>query len=166
MANINLPDPALIRQLFDYDPLTGILKWRSSFGGSSATNKVAGCISSDMRFRIGIKGRRYLSSRICWCWMTGAWPRSYIDHIDGNPSNDSWSNLREATHQQNLWNSKISKRNTSGFKGVYRDGRRWRAMILTDGRLKHLGSFPSPESANAAYCEEAGRLRGIFVRAT
>ena len=42
-----------------------------------------------------------------------------IDHIDGNPSNNNLDNLREASHAENMRNSKIPTSNSSGFKGVY-----------------------------------------------
>lgn len=41
-----------------------------------------------------------------------------IDHIDGNPSNNSFSNLRKVTEDVNLRNKAMYKNNPSGYVGV------------------------------------------------
>jgi hypothetical protein len=38
--------------------------------------------------------------------------------------------------------------NKSGFKGVYRNGKRWIAQINLNGRPTHLGRFLTPEGAS------------------
>jgi group I intron endonuclease len=40
--------------------------------------------------------------------------------------------------------------NTSGFKGVVAKGTRWQASKRIDGKRFYVGSFPTPEAANAA----------------
>lgn len=90
-------------------------------------------------------------------------PTSIIDHKDGNGLNNCRDNLREATQAENRRNSKISVKNTSGFKGVRRSGNRWHAYIVA-GRSIFLGSFSAREDAYAAYCAAAKRLHGDFAR--
>jgi len=53
-----------------------------------------------------------------------------VDHINGNPQDNRRSNLRLCTHRQNGINRKMSKNNTSGYRGVYFDKgkQRYRAM--------------------------------------
>lgn len=91
---------------------------------------------------------------------------SLIDHIDGNPHNNKFANLRIATSRQNQCNQKIRRDNTSGLKGVSWDSKRnkWQAGIQIDGKRIALGRFSTKEEAYAAYCEAARRLHGEFAR--
>jgi hypothetical protein len=86
-----------------------------------------------------------------------------IDHIDGNGLHNWKGNLRPSTQQQNLWNQRINSRNTSGFKGVCRNGKNWRAAIWLNRKRMHLGTFLTREEAHAAYCEAAKQLFGEFA---
>jgi hypothetical protein len=59
-------------------------------------------------------------------------------------------------------NTGLSRRNRSGFKGVYYNGRRWVARVMYDGKRMFLGTFKTPEAAHAKYCEIAGWLYSDF----
>jgi HNH endonuclease len=46
----------------------------------------------------GDRRYRYLKrANVIWWAKTGIWPKTTIDHIDRNPVNDAFSNLREAS---------------------------------------------------------------------
>jgi hypothetical protein len=97
--------------------------------------------------------------------FSGLTSQHEIDHIDGNGLNNTRANLRRATHAENSRNRRISRNNKSGFKGVWPKGKKWGALIEVNGRKHHLGTYPTPEEAHAAYCEAASRLHGQFARA-
>jgi len=82
------------------------------------------------------------------------------DHINQDKLDNRRVNLRTASKSLNSLNSKTHSRNRSGFRGVSKVGRRWRAAIVLHGRQEHLGYFDSPEEAAAAY---AGRLAKVAV---
>lgn len=89
----------------------------------------------------------------------------YADHIDGNGLNNCRTNLRLATHQQNMQNRKMSKANVVGYKGVTkRENGRFRAQIKSDGKRYSLGTFTTAEEAHTAYCAAARELHGDFAR--
>jgi hypothetical protein len=87
-----------------------------------------------------------------------------VDHRDGDGLNNRRANLRLATAVQNAHNRTKQANNTSGYKGVRRIGKRWRADIMSNGITNALGVFDTPEQAYAAYCEAATHLHGDFAR--
>lgn len=76
-----------------------------------------------------------------------------IDHINRNPLDNRKNNLRFCTNSQNGQNVNKSKRNTSGFKGVYfrSDRNKWRSYITVDKKIIYLGLFNSKKEASIAY---------------
>ena len=91
-----------------------------------------------------------------------------IDHIDGNPSNNSLDNLRICTNRQNTWNSKPLKGKTSKYKGVSWDkgNNRWRAMIRMNGKNTHIGIFTDEVDAAKAYEDVAKEIHGEYFRSS
>jgi HNH endonuclease/AP2 domain len=151
---------ARLRELLHYDKDTGEFRWRKRVGNELHLGDVAGSV------QIRVHERTYRAHQLAWLYMTGHWGRPMIDHRDGNSTNNRWSNLRRATATQNNANTRRSRRNTSGYKGVglCRRSGRWRAYIVKKGRMIHLGTFATPEAAHAAYVAAARKLFGKFAR--
>lgn len=85
-----------------------------------------------------------------------------VDHIDGNKLNNSRTNLRLATHSQNAMNrKKINSR--SGYKGVYKNWNRWRAVIKLNQQYIYLGNFTNVIEAAKAYNIAAQKYFGEFA---
>ena len=155
-----------VRELLDYDAETGIFRFKIRKGGRAKVGKEAGSYDAKGYHRLKIDGRLYMSHRIAWLYVTGQNPDVFIDHIDGNPSNTRFANLRLATNTQNLRNAKTPRRNTSGYKGVsfHKSRKVWQANIRVNGELLHLGRFKTPEEAKAAYDNAALKHFGEFAR--
>lgn len=157
-----------LRELLTYDPDTGIFTRISSSRGRWPIGSIAGTTRPDgyVGVQVGSRGSRiYLAHRLAWFWMTGEWPRDKIDHINMKRADNRWSNLRVATHSQNLANVRAHADNASGIKGVLVYNGRWRAMIKVGGKSLHLGLFDTAEAASAAYCAAARKYFGEFARA-
>lgn len=153
-----------LREVLGYEPTTGILRWLVTNSNVAVAGTEAG--SHDGRYvRIKVDGSALLAHRVIWAIVTGAWPTFDIDHKDTDGYNNRWGNLRQATMSQNIANSRISKRNTSGFKGVTKNRKRWVAQITHERKHYYLGIFDSPEAAHEVYLAEAARLQGPFARA-
>ena len=80
----------------------------------------------------------------------GTKPNKIIDHINGDPSDNRKENLRYVTPRQNCMNTKVSKNNKLGVKGVTKVHNKYIARIRVNGNLIHLGSFDNIESATKA----------------
>ena len=95
-------------QLLTYDPVTGVFRWRYSRRGCSA-GAVAGRVKPDGYRQIMLDSRAYYAQRLALFYVTGEWPEREVDHKDGCRDNNAWSNLRDATRRQNMWNTKLAR---------------------------------------------------------
>lgn len=160
----NIPVEEL-RAIINYDPETGICTWAANRGTKIRPGMVAGCKNTLGYYFIGINGRRYYTHRIAFALMTGAWPDALVDHIDMDPANNRWSNLRLATKSENMRNRGKQRNNTSGAKGVSLKENGVFAVELWLNKKKHyIGRFSTLAEAEAAYEEAAKRLHGEFAR--
>jgi hypothetical protein len=153
-----------VRELLHYDPDTGVFTWRVHRGGLAKAGTVAGTPNGDGYRRLSIDGRPFRVHQVAWLYMFGELP-ALIDHIDGDPGNNSIANLRLATMSDNIANSKRRANNQSGYKGVTRHSSgRWRASITKDGKRHYLGLHSSAEAAHTAYVAAARAMFGDFAR--
>lgn len=161
----NTLQPINLREMFAYDPDTGIItrrRRRARFPPGS----VAGYVAGGRYIRIKIGRRSYPAHCIAWALMTGRWPDHDVEHRDLDGLNNRWANLRPCTHSQNMMNRRTPRNNTSGFKGVslHRASGKWIATVCIDGRNKVVARCDNPEEAHAAYLEASRAEHGEYVR--
>lgn len=161
-----LPDREELLRLFDYDPSTGKLSWRSNPKFKGLACGRCGTIGKQGYLKVGINRVYFVVHRIIWKMITGNEPAEFIDHIDGDRLNNRFENLREATNGQNRWNSRLPKNNSSGFKGVCWDEshQSWAAYINAGEGHKRLGRFKDINDAISARVAAAENLHGQFMR--
>ncbi|MDX0946193.1 HNH endonuclease [Sinorhizobium medicae] len=152
-----------LKQVLHYDPASGVFCWAEN-RKKCTKGAVAGSVRADGYVLIRIDYQRYYAHRLAWLYMTGEWPAQEIDHADGNPSNNVWSNLRAASPTQNMQNRPTQRNNRTGLKGVRRSSRGFYATIQVDGQYRYLGRFCDPLEAHLAYCQTASAVFGEFAR--
>lgn len=89
------------RELLEYDPATGVLRWRVSHGTMRAGAEAGHIHTATGYRRIKIDYRLYPAHRIAFLIMEGRWPHDQIDHEDHNGLNNRWKNLKETDNQGN-----------------------------------------------------------------
>lgn len=89
-----------------------------------------------------------------------------IDHIDGNPLNNTKTNLRVCSTAQNAKNTSLRRNSSTKFKGVslIKSTNLFRAYITVDYKSIHLGCFKTSQEAAIAYNEAAVIYHGEFAK--
>jgi hypothetical protein len=154
-----------LRRLLSYDPETGVFRWKVSRSNRVKVGAVAGTICSGGYCSVWI-GRFYKSHRLAWLYVHGRWPDEMLDHVNGDPTDNRISNLREASRAENGMNRGRNRNNASGQKGVhwYAKLNKWCVSIKLEGKTRHLGYYSSLEDAANAYSEAARSRHGEFAR--
>lgn len=102
--------------------------------------------------RGGFFGKHFYEHRLIWLYHYGKWPM-YIDHINGDRSDNRIENLRVCTQQQNTYNTRARPLSTSTYKGVHfrKDTSKWVAQYTHNGKNIHIGCFNNEKDASNAY---------------
>lgn len=142
------PEPSVerVRELLSYNPETGSLTWAVRRCGTRCGSE-AGTEFKGYR-RVKIDARLVLAHRIAWAIHYGRWPAEQIDHINQNRADNRISNLREASHSNNMVNRAYPK-GASGVTGVSKHRLGWQAVIRINKRTVYLGIFKTIEDAAA-----------------
>lgn len=127
----------LVRELLDYDPETGVFKWRKSVPRRKAEH-IAGTTNSRGYVIISINAKKYKAARLAWFYTHGFWPET-IDHINHIRSDDRISNLREVDANEQQKNAALQARCKHGIHGVRRKDGGWAAFIGDNGKDTYLG---------------------------
>jgi hypothetical protein len=146
---------ARLHELLRYDPSTGVFTWRMS-RGSRAAGQTTGAVNSHGYVLIGLDGTIWKAHQLAWLYVTGEWPREWIDHRDGDKANNRFTNLRLASFGINAQNRRTANRGArAGLLGVCATSAgRWQAAIVIPGdKRRYIGVFDTPEEAHAAYVE-------------
>jgi hypothetical protein len=94
--------------------------------------------------------------------ITG-WPMT--DHVNHDGLDNRRSNLRPATHAQNLHNQRLRDGTSSRYKGVTWHKRlsKWQAGLTIDSRYIYLGLYAGEEEAALAYNTAALEAFGAYA---
>lgn len=164
-----------LRQIYLYDPETGAIthkerplsmfavtkyksgtrsaewsqrRWNTMHANKSAIHKG---LTRYGQKTVAFNGACYLAHRVAWALHYGEIdPSLYIDHINGDPTDNRICNLRLVDHGENMRNRKVGKGQAqNGAFGVRLDKRvnKWTAMIGGRGRRVWLGQYATRDEA-------------------
>ena len=158
-----------VRELLHYDPETGALTWKPRDRRWFKTER--SCNAWNARYagepagahkihpsgynyhHVSVLGRCYYAGPLVWLLMTSAWPQGEVDHIDRDPLNQKWSNLRDVSASVNSRNKSAQARiKGQGYPGVNfrRQEGVWCARIGYNGKQMSLGYHKTLLDAVAA----------------
>jgi hypothetical protein len=103
---------------------------------------------------VSFNGIQYAAHRIIWKMVTGEDPAPLtIDHIDRDPFNNKWVNLRIA--DAFLQSSNREWRATKGHKGIafHKATQKWQVRVNKDGKRIYVGIYKTKEEAVIALKE-------------
>ncbi len=87
-----------------------------------------------------------------------------MDHIESNKLNNTISNLRWCSNQENQYNRQLNENNTSGIKGVWfnKIRNKWHSQIQINNKQIHIGYYDNIEDAKIARQKRSAELYGEF----
>lgn len=157
-----------LKSLLDYDPDTGVFRWRIDRGGRAVKGARAGGIAVTTGYwRIGIDRKTYLAHRLAWLYVYGAFPERETDHINGDILDNRIANLRPVTARQNQNNLPVHRAGRlagTNYTPSWSKAKPWRARIRIDGKHVSLGSFATEHEAHMAYSRKFAELHECAKR--
>jgi len=153
-----------VRELFAYDPDTGLLKRNIVRSNRVKLNDPVGTPAHGY-IQVYIGQKPYYVHRLIWLHVYGRWPIKEIDHINGIRDDNRLINLREASRHQNSLNIVGRKDRTHDFKGTsfHPHSGKWHARIRVNKKVISLKYHDTEEKAHEAYRKAAIEFHGEFA---
>lgn len=166
-------DVEVLRSLVDYDPITGILRWKrrgpehfsnglprnANAWNSKYAGAQVGRVLAQGYMQTMIMQERVMVHRLAWMLYHGKRlpDGAQIDHVNGNKADNRIENLRICTPSQNQSNA--AKKHTSLLRGAHfhKATGKWQTSLKI-----HLGTYDSADEAAAAFESVAKRLQEDF----
>ena len=156
-----------LKEILDYNPETGLFTWKEKRKWSKEVGSVAGSVNTNSitgrkYIYIHTLGRQWKAHRLVFMFMTGKEASGFVDHINGDGTDNRWSNLRDTDNKTNSRNARRRKEALgSGVMGVrwHKKANKWVAGIHHKGKNVHLGLFVDFDEAVKARKEAEIKYR-------
>jgi len=149
-------DRADLEDRFTFDLESGTIRYRRQVKGNKPGD-IAGTVRSDGYVRLKIGGKPHFAHRLIYFIATGDEP-GYLDHINGQKSDNRIANLRAATNSNNMANHGKKPRNC-----VFLRGSKWHGRVMKDYRTHRITPTPEREEAIKRLAELRRELHGEFA---
>lgn len=156
---IALPHPSKIMERYDVDLSAGKF-YRKGSTKEVGTRRPKGYIF------VRVDNKRIAAHRLIYLLAYGSDPSGlFVDHINGDASDNRPENLRLATLAQNTRNMKNARRDSATqIRGVHwhKRDRIWYASVTKNGKSYHVGRYKDIDDAAAAVRSKRAELFGEF----
>ena len=154
-------DAKILHELFEYRD--GELYWKAKRPSIYVGDRAGWSCGNGYR-KVHVQKKQMFEHRVIFAMFNNYLPK-FIDHIDGNKTNNKIENLREATHSENLRNVKTKINNSSGVKGVCwcKKAKKWEVQVKVNKKKKHLGYFDDIELAALVAHEGRNKYHGSYA---
>lgn len=170
MAYKQLPDIELLNKRLDYDAETGVLTWKPRAAADFQAVESRRAETLARNFNTSHAGKRagsqnhhkgywyvmidqifYAVHRVAWKMGTGEEPQGDMDHINGDPEDNSLANLRVVSKAENNRFGRSRRRTKVYGAGVFFNRGTWVATAVgQDGKAIPLGRHRTKAEAVAA----------------
>ena len=145
-----------LHQRFSYCPIdiARPLVYRENISAMARRGDPAGTLSTIGYYRVIISGKQFLIHRMVWlykhpgCYKYSEVP-SVLDHINRNPQDNRYENLRPVSSSLNGFNKRneLNNQRSSRYRGVswISDRDQWRSAFMKGRKLFFLGHFPGTD---------------------
>lgn len=143
------PSADRLREMIDYDPVSGSMTWKQSPRNRTLPGDPVGSINSEGYLIVNLDRHKIRAHRVAWAIFHGEWPAVEIDHHNRIRTDNRIANLRPATRGLNNQNSGIRSDSKTGVKGVCfrKDVGKFCAYIQVDRKMKYLGLYEDLDDA-------------------
>lgn len=141
-----------LKNRLHYDLETGIFTWKLlTTKNQVKEGGVAGFKSARGYLSLELNTKTYLLHRLAWLYVYGNWPVGDIDHIDGNPLNNTIKNLRDVSTRDNCNNRKSHRIGQLVGTTYVKQNNNWKSRIQVNGKTIQIGTFNTQKEAHEAY---------------
>jgi hypothetical protein len=98
-------------------------------------------------FNVRGKTKTHKAHRLVWLWYFGEMPAGQLDHINRVKDDNRIENLRLASAEQNMSNRQKMRNNTTGYKGVFRTGKKFHGAVQANKKRHWIAPQDTAEQA-------------------
>ena len=139
-----------LKELLHYDPETGNWMWLQD-KSSARCGDEAGTVTTQGYRVVKLDGKLHRLHRLAWLYITGSWPLSTVDHINGVRLDNRWANLRTVSQRSNCTNKAAHRAGRLPGCYYWQARGRWRATVSINGQSTHIGMYATEQEAHQAY---------------
>lgn len=153
-------DAYTVRDRLDYDPLTGVFRWKVRPSNNMQIGAVAGCESSQ-GYVIRMFGENQYARRLAWIYTYGEIPAGFEVYNRNRDRNDiRLANLGIRAAQERAISRPMLKPTQSKEKNIRQSDQRFRVQLFRHGKAVHRSSHTTMDGAIAARDEFLRSERG------